>query len=201
MYYFVLGGDGKRYGPADIDTLVKWVAEGRLVGETQLIERGTERQLRADEIEAINAILRRGRGMGSSAPSGFPHSSESATMTLPGAHMPGAAVHPQSVQPRVVGPASYPPPVPMPHGNYPMPYAGFPADGFSPKSKVVAGLLGLFLGTFGVHRFYLGYTGIGILQLILGLLTCGVAGLWGFVEGIVCLCGGMTDADGYPLRD
>ena len=46
------------------------------------------------------------------------------------------------------------------------------------KSKLAAGLLGIFLGALGIHRFYLGYNAIGVIQLILGLplgfLTCGI---------------------------
>jgi TM2 domain-containing membrane protein YozV len=69
------------------------------------------------------------------------------------------------------------------------------------RSRLVAGLLGIFLGGFGVHRFYLGYVGIGIIQLILTLLTCGVASLWGFVEGILLFIGTIDkDVDGQPLR-
>ncbi len=71
----------------------------------------------------------------------------------------------------------------------------------SPRSKVVAGLLGLFLGGFGAHRFYLGYMGIGLIQLFLLPLTCGASVLWGFVEGVLCLTGSIPDVDGRPLRD
>ncbi|MCI2046511.1 MAG: NINE protein [Faecalibacterium sp.] len=71
------------------------------------------------------------------------------------------------------------------------------------KSKIAAGLLGIFLGAFGIHRFYLGYTTIGIIQIIVTLVTCGVGSLWGFVEGILILCGQSitTDANGIPLSD
>ena len=41
-------------------------------------------------------------------------------------------------------------------------------------SRVVAGLLGIFLGAFGIHRFYLGYTGIAVIQLIVTFATAGV---------------------------
>lgn len=41
------------------------------------------------------------------------------------------------------------------------------------KSKIAAGLLGIFLGYFGVHNFYLGYTGKAVAQLLITLLTCG----------------------------
>lgn len=43
------------------------------------------------------------------------------------------------------------------------------------------------LGTFGVHKFYLGYTKEGVIQLIIGLVTCGAGGLIGLIEGIMYL--------------
>jgi TM2 domain-containing membrane protein YozV len=64
----------------------------------------------------------------------------------------------------------------------------------------VAGALGVLLGPWGVHRFYLGFVGIGVVQIVVTLVTCGVGGLWGFVEGILCFCGAMRDIDGLPLR-
>ena len=71
------------------------------------------------------------------------------------------------------------------------------------KSKLTAGLLGIFLGGFGVHRFYLGYTKMGIIQIVVTLVTCGMGSLWGFVEGILILCGTTitTDANGNPLGE
>jgi TM2 domain-containing membrane protein YozV len=75
------------------------------------------------------------------------------------------------------------------------PMTGMP---LSDKSKMVAGLLQIFLGGFGVGRFYLGYTGIGVLQIFFGWLTCGI---WPLVDGIMMLTGRVPDAQGRPLRD
>lgn len=78
------------------------------------------------------------------------------------------------------------------------------------KSRLVAGLLGIFVGAFGVHRFYLGYTTIGVVQVLVtvvgGVITCGfgwIAGaIWGFVEGILILARQINkDAQGNPLAD
>ncbi len=70
------------------------------------------------------------------------------------------------------------------------------------KSKIAAGLLGIFLGGFGVHRFYLGYIGLGIAQIVVTLITCGIGSLWGFIEGILILTGNMNqDAEGRPLKE
>ncbi len=87
-----------------------------------------------------------------------------------------------------------PPPVRLPQAHA--------AYLYSPRNRWVAGALGVLLGTFGVHRFYLGYTGIGIIQVIVCVLTLGtVSSIWGFIEGILCFCGAMRDANGLPLRD
>ena len=68
------------------------------------------------------------------------------------------------------------------------------------KSKLAAGLLGIFLGGFGVHRFYLGFAGIGVAQILVTMVTCGMGGIWGFIEGILILTGSMNiDAQGQPL--
>ncbi|MFU2364015.1 MAG: NINE protein [Clostridiales bacterium] len=74
------------------------------------------------------------------------------------------------------------------------------------KSRLLAGLLGIFLGTFGVHNFYLGYTGKAIAQLLISLLSCGIlafaSGIWGLVEGIMILSGSITvDGNGNELKD
>lgn len=71
------------------------------------------------------------------------------------------------------------------------------------KSRLAAGLLGIFLGGYGVHRFYLGYVGIGVLQLAVTICTCGIGGLWGFIEGILILCQSTitTDSEGNPLGE
>ncbi len=69
------------------------------------------------------------------------------------------------------------------------------------KSRLLAGLLQIFLGWCGVGRFYLGYTGIGLGQLFTNLL-CGIGYIWAFIDGILILCGRVqTDARGIPLKD
>lgn len=69
----------------------------------------------------------------------------------------------------------------------------------SRKSKLVAGLLGIFLGGWGVHNFYLGFIGKGIAQILLNFCF-GIGSIWGFIEGILILCDRLTvDADGIPL--
>lgn len=74
------------------------------------------------------------------------------------------------------------------------------------KSKMAAGLLGIFLGAFGVHNFYLGFKGKALAQLLISVLSCGTLAIaseiWGLIEGIMILTGSInTDADGNALGD
>jgi TM2 domain-containing membrane protein YozV len=114
---------------------------------------------------------------------------------------------------------------PLPQGQYQQaPYAQAPygqggynqgpfGQPYAPqKSRVVAGILGILLGSLGIHRFYLGCTTIGIIQILMStvgaLFTFGLsaiaAGIWGLIEGIMILVGSepfRRDAQGIPLKD
>jgi TM2 domain-containing membrane protein YozV len=106
-------------------------------------------------------------------------------------------------------PSGYPPP---PYGQYSpqydpeAPYGRHPLSGlpFSDKSKIVAGLLQL-LGLFGIAglgRIYIGQTGLGIAQLLVGLATCGVVAIiWGAIDALLILTDKVGDPNGRPLRD
>ena len=57
--------------------------------------------------------------------------------------------------------------------------------------KIPAGICGVLLGAFGIHKFILGYTGAGLIMLLVTILTCGIAAfpIWviGLIEGIIYL--------------
>ncbi|MFF3616875.1 TM2 domain-containing protein [Streptomyces sp. NPDC002580] len=135
--------------------------------------------------------------------------------TPPGATPPGG---PGPYGPGAYGPGqpgAYPPPGPYGYpapGGYPMgpvppgTYTGDPnapygydpyGRPYSEKSKIVAGVLQLALGSLGIGRFYMGNVGIGIAQLF----TCGGLGIWALIDGIMLLVGNdATDSEGRILR-
>jgi TM2 domain-containing membrane protein YozV len=107
-------------------------------------------------------------------------------------------------------PGSYPPPggpgyapgyavagAPYPQ-NYGVDAYGRP---LSDKSKVIAGVLQIALGGFGVGRFYIGDNRTAVLQIIVTVFTCGLGHFWGLIDGIMILVNGGTDAQGRVLRD
>jgi TM2 domain-containing membrane protein YozV len=93
------------------------------------------------------------------------------------------------------------PPVPAlpPPSGLPayFPSAPPPVHGQSSRYQVVAGVLQLVF-PFGIGRFYTGHTGIALAQLLTCLVGVGI--IWSWVDGIMLLANGGTDADGRPLR-
>ncbi|MFJ7771664.1 TM2 domain-containing protein [Streptomyces sp. NPDC097107] len=102
-----------------------------------------------------------------------------------------------------------------PQGGYQQPPGGYRAPGYyagdpgapygydpygrpySDKSKITAGVFQLFLGSFGIGRFYTGSVGIGLAQLF----TCGGLGIWALIDGILYLVSNdRTDDQGRILR-
>ena len=55
------------------------------------------------------------------------------------------------------------------------------------NKKILVGLLAIFVGYLGIHKFVLGYTKEGIIQLIASFVTCGIASIIPFIEGIIYL--------------
>ena len=137
---------------------------------------------------------------------------------------------PQSPPPGYPPRPGYPQQYPYP-ANPPYPYPGYPSPGYavdpqapfgrdpatgvplSNKSAVTAGLLQLFLGVFGIGRFYIDSTQIAVLQLCLGLfgiffsLFC-LIGLpvllgvivWAVIDAIMMFTGSVRDNFGRKLH-
>lgn len=55
------------------------------------------------------------------------------------------------------------------------------------SKRVIAGVLAIIFGELGIHKFVLGYTTEGLIQIGLTIVTCGIAGIIGIIEGIIYL--------------
>ncbi|MCQ3943907.1 MAG: hypothetical protein DPW22_11965 [Alphaproteobacteria bacterium] len=154
-------------------TLLRWTREGRIVAGTVLIDAASGREYVAADIPGLAATIR-------------------AAAAAPGPE--AVRVEPRAFDPRQRRAADY----------SAAPYGAIPSSGqvepAGTKSKVSAALLALLFPGFGLHRFYLGFPGIAILQILLTPL-CGIGAIWCIIEGVLCLLGRMRDSDGRPLRD
>ncbi|MDK1327974.1 TM2 domain-containing protein [Arthrobacter sp. zg-Y1143] len=138
-------------------------------------------------------------GQASSYPQGQYPQAQYGQAQYPQGQYPQAQQYPQG---------QYPQAQQYPQGQYPQaqqyPQGQYPQGYDERKSRLVAGLLGIFLGSLGIHRFYLGHTGLGVAQIAVTLVTFGFGSLWGFIEGIMILCNAAsfrTDAKGVPLKE
>ena len=92
-------------------------------------------------------------------------------------------------------PPNYPPAVAtFPDGKPMFDAQGRPA---SPKSRLAAALIAWFLGVFGVHRFYVGKIGTGLLMLV----TLGGLGIWVLIDFVMILIGSFRDKEGRYLSN
>jgi hypothetical protein len=118
---------------------------------------------------------------------------------MPGQPMQG---QPMQGQPMQGQPMQGQPMQGQPMQGQPMPASPYASPGYAPqgggksdKQKIPAALLCWFLGGLGIHRFYLGYSAIGVIQL----LTLGGCGIWALVDLIMILTGSLKDSDGREL--
>lgn len=96
---------------------------------------------------------------------------------------------------------------PQPYPAYPAWQPTLPAPAMlvtgARKSKATAALLAFFLGAFGIHRFYLGNSTLGIVMLLASVLSMGIlaplVAVWALIEMVLILTGSMRDAQGRAL--
>ena len=180
--FSVIGPDGKTYGPVDTATIRQWIAQGRVTPETVLLDAVTDRQAPArDVMEFADAFAPTAPAYG----------------TTTGAVPPGPTTASGYAQP-----PNYARPPAAAFAPYPQAAYG---AGVSHRSKIVAALLAFFLGSIGVHRFYLGYTTIGVIMLLAVVFTCGfaaiVTGIVALIDFILILTGGLKDFEGRELQN
>jgi hypothetical protein len=163
--YYVIGVNGQQYGPVDEVVLKQWIGEGRVGAQSLSFRSGEASWMPLGERPDFKELFAQ------------PAPAPAATAGTTGA--PAAAM----------APAAAPPAAPA---TAPVAAAVGPNQ---PKDWLVTLLLSIFLGTFGVDRFYMGYVGLGILKLI----TLGGCGIWWLVDVILIATGSMKDAQGRPL--
>jgi hypothetical protein len=164
--WFLQTEDGEDYGPVPRDELDAWFAEGRITNDCQLLREGTDQWQWANDV-----YLELNESRPAASPQPAPE------------EPPAAAVNSRSKQSPAGKSRGQPAAEPV--------AAGPPSS----RSRMVAGLLGIFLGPLGTHRFYLGYWVIGLLMLA----TAGGCGLWSLIDAILVFLGKVPDADGRRL--
>lgn len=184
--------DGQMYGPISRADLDLWYTEGRLNLNSQVLRHGGEQwQWATDLYPQLDPAL-------VAAMQGAPAVSVAPT---------GGNAYDFSGAAPAQAPESFGPANPFDFtANHSSarssPTTSSTSTKLSDKSKVVAGLLGIFLGGYGIHNFYLGFTNRGVTQLVVTFCTCGLGGIWGFIEGIQILTGSINrDSRGRKLRD
>src|SRR5262245_48638634 len=161
--------DGEEYGPVSRSELDEWFGEGRITSDCRFLGgAGDEWQPAAEICPQLN-----------SAPVQV-HEPESPEPP---------AVEIENPLPKFKAAARPQAPAPV--------ASDATAEDRSQRSRIVAGFLGVFLGPLGIHRFYLGYWGIGLAMLFTG----GGLVLWSLIDSIFVMVGRVPDADGRPLSD
>ncbi len=179
--YTVFSKDGESFGPVDMVTLVAWAKDGRLTATSKLVSDLDGKVYRAEDFPDLKNIV-------SGVPPVVPPPAQTVTQ-LPATQNDGGNVINiiNNVQSNNTGYNPYAPTVHV------------------PRSKVTAGLLAIFLGWLGIHRFYLGYNAIGTLMLVLSIFSCGWLAIpvyiWAIIEGVLIFTGQFRDAQGMPLKD
>jgi len=186
---------GDVYGPVKKSELDLWVNEGRVSLQSQLLLAGDKQWQWASDVYPELKTQTAGAGH--------------AAATTAGAAIAGGqggfqqAAHQGAAQQGFANPIASSG-QPFQQQQYVQPQPQQVRVVTNQKSKLVAGLLGLFLGTWGIHNFYLGNIGVGVTQLILTLTCFGgmISGPWALIESIMILTGSINrDAEGRPLTD
>jgi TM2 domain len=169
--WYLQTADGEEFGPVPRGELDDWFGEGRITVDCQLRSAADEHWQAAADV--------------------YPELIEAPEDAVAAELPPAVKID----SPRV-GPPKGSAKSAAPKAKQPQPAAEADADR-SQRSRMVAGFLGLFLGPLGIHRFYLGYWGVGLAMLF----TAGGLGLWSLIDAAFVMLGRVPDADGRPLSD
>lgn len=163
--------EGEDFGPVPREELDAWHAEGRITADCQLLCEGTGQWQWAADVYA---------DLSGEEPA------------------PAVESAPRAPPSKQKGPGKQKSPV-QPNGpdKLSRKTTAAPEDDLPPstRSRMVAGLLGIFLGPLGTHRFYLGYWVLGLVMLATG----GGCGIWSLIDAVLVFLGKVPDADGRRL--
>lgn len=174
-WYYI--GHYGQLGPLTLEQIEELIQGGVIVRETYVWATGMPQWLQADSVMELKSGFQSGVALAPPPPpsgSGVP---------FPAPPPAGASSGSQLIQP--YGTDYF-----TSHAGYSPASLGAKSD----KSRVAAGVLNLILP--GVGRMYLGYAAIGVLQLFVSIITCGIGALWPLIDGILMLTGSVK-YDGY----
>lgn len=195
--WYLKDEEGNNYGPVSRAALDQWLTDGRITADCQLLAVGSQQwqwasdvypelEDEADEEEDESAEPATKVAVDETQPAWSPAGlsiGPAKSAASPAIEMPAPIVTrraPVTTKPKL-----------------PKAPAKGDEDSRSSRSKVVASVLGIFLGSLGTHRFYLGYWGMGLAMLF----TLGGCGVWSLIDAVCVILGRVPDADGRPLSD
>jgi predicted Zn finger-like uncharacterized protein len=195
--WYLKDEEGNSYGPVSRTALDQWLADGRITADCQLLAVGSGQWQWASDVypelddeaddepqlpSAFAPQIKVAEPQPVWSPAALSLPAEKATEPAV-TELPGPIVMRRSSAPTDTAPSSV--------------ADGKEGTSRSSRSKAIAGLLGIFLGPLGTHRFYLGYWGVGLAMLF----TLGGLGVWSLIDAACVILGRVNDADGRPLSD
>jgi len=185
--WFFRGEDGEAFGPVDRPTLDAWKAEGRISVDCQVLQQGSDQWQWASDLYPELEEAEEDTVAAPTATEGASANDEAvAEQSSLGSQKSRSAVS-SSRRARADGATE----------EDEDDEEATDETGLSPHSKPVAFLLALTLGWLGIHRFYLGYVGIGLAMLF----TFGGLMMWSLTDALRILFGHVPDSEGLKLRD
>ncbi|WP_425615934.1 NINE protein [Anatilimnocola sp. NA78] len=168
--WFFRGEDGVAFGPVDRPTLDAWKAEGRISVDCQVLQQGSDQWQWASDL--YPELEEAEEEVPVATPAAVEENSSKGSTKSSSIHT--VANEEEHEEESLTNEAR-----------------------LSPHSKPVAFLLALTLGWLGIHRFYLGYVGLGLAMLF----TLGGLMMWSLTDALRILFGHVPDSEGLKLRD
>ena len=197
--WYLKDEEGNSYGPVSRLALEQWLEDGRITADCQLLAVGSQQwQWASEQFPELDDETDEDEQEEDEPPE--PATQVTADETRPAWSPAALSIGPAkaTASPAVETPAPIvTPQAPVTIKQAPAAIPQAEGQSRSSRSKAIAGLLGIFLGPLGTHRFYLGYWGVGLAMLF----TLGGLGVWSLIDAACVILGRVPDADGRPLSD